>query len=160
MDKTIAKLKKSKYLIIILLLSICACSKYGITELKTSNGNKIYFKREARGLNYDSVILSANDNYCAEYNPELDYRFTTIDPTIYYKIDSNALYLLSGNLTLPGYEYKPEQYVTAPKSFPVKVVIVKPDKLIVWEKRKELYQDKGMELLEIPIDDNLKCYFK
>jgi hypothetical protein len=134
-------------------------SDYGIAKISVS-GRQLYFRRERRGLNYDSVILSADGNYCAEYNPELDYRFTTEDPAIYYKIDSDTLYLLSGNPTLEGYEYNPEQYLSSPKNFPVKVVVVKPDKLIIWEKRKELYQNKGMEFLELPLDETLKCYFK
>ncbi len=134
-------------------------SDYGIAKISV-NGRQLYFRRERRGLNYDSVILSADGNYCTEYNPELDYRFTTADPAIYYKIESDTLYLLSGNPTLEGYEYKPEQHLSSPKNFPVKVVVVKPDKLIIWEKRKELYQNKEMEFLEIQLDETLKCYFK
>ncbi len=131
-------------------------SKYGLVEISV-NGKPLYFKREARGLNYDSVILSADGNYCAEYNPELDYRFTSLDDTIYYKIDSGVLYLLTGNPVLSGYNYQSEQYIVQPKKFPVKVVIIEPDKLIIYEKRKELYKDKGLQLLEIQLVDDLKC---
>ncbi len=144
---------------IVIIYNMPFSSTFGIRKISV-DGKELYFKREVRGLNYDSVILSADSNYCAEYNPELDYRFTTSDPTIYYKIESDTLYLLAGNPTLAGYEYKPEQYLRSPKNFPVKVVIVKPDKLIIWEKRKELYQDRGMEFFEIPLDKTLKCFLK
>lgn len=133
-------------------------SVYGIAKISVS-GRQLYFKREARGLNYDSVVLSANDNFCDKYNPESDFRFTTADPVIYYKIDSDTLYLLSGNPASGGSEHKPDDYVVAAESFSVKVVIVRPDRLIDWEKRGELYQDREMKLLEIPLDDNLKCGF-
>ena len=129
-------------------------SEYGIVKISVG-GNQLYFKREVRGLNHDAVILSPDENYCAEYNPDTDYKFTSMDTFIFYKIEGRILYLLEGNPTQEGYPYKPN--IIEPKNFPVKVMIVRPDKLLVFGKEKGLYKDKGLEFLEIPLDDTLKC---
>jgi hypothetical protein len=129
-------------------------SQYGIVKIVV-DGKQLYFKRVVRGRNHDAIILSSNENHCAEYNPESDYDFTSMDTTIFYKTDGGALYLLEGNPTIQGYPYKPN--IVQPKNFPVKVMIIEPDKLLEFGKNKELYKDKGLEFLEIPLDDTLKC---
>ncbi len=129
-------------------------SQYGIVKIVV-NYKQLYFKRVVRGRNHDAYILSPNENYCAEYNPESDYDFTSMDTFIFYKIDGGVLYLLEGNPTQQGYAYKPN--IVQPKNFPVKVMIIEPDKLLVFGKDKELYKDKGLKFLEIPLDDTLKC---
>jgi hypothetical protein len=129
-------------------------SQYGIVKIEV-DGKQLYFKRVVRGLNHDAYILSPSENHCAEYNPESDYEFTSMDTTIFYKIEGGVLYLLEGNPTMQGYPYKPS--IVQPKNFPVKVMIIEPDKLIEFGKNKELYKDKGLKFLEIPLDDTLKC---
>ncbi len=125
-------------------------SEYGIVKIVVDS-KQLYFKRVVRGLNHDAYILSPNENHCAEYNPESDYDFTSMDTTIFYKIDKGILYLLEGNPTQQG------KNIVQPKNFPVKVKIIEPDKLLVFGKEKELYKDKGLQFLEIPLDDTLKC---
>ena len=64
-------------------------SQYGMTTISV-DGKQLYFKRETRGLNYDTIVLSPNNNYCSEYNPETDFRFPTLDTIIYYKVSSRT----------------------------------------------------------------------
>ena len=135
-----------------------ASSRYGRVEI-TVDGKQLYFKREARGLNYDKVILSPDQNVCAEYKPEKDIGFKSLDDIIYYRIDSNTLYLLYGNPVTFGSEYQPDRHIARPKNFPVRTEIIEPTKLIVTERKKTLYNDLDLKLLEIPFDDSLKCRF-
>jgi amino acid transporter len=118
-------------------------SQYGIVNILVE-GKQLYFKREARGLNYDQLILSASKDHCADYITNSDYRFQTANPTVFYKTEAGILYLIAKN-------------VVTPKDFPVKVSIIEPDVLPDWETKKSNLKEKGFELLEIPIVDDLKC---
>ena len=130
-------------------------SQYGKVEIVVKS-KPLYFRREARGLNFDEVILSPNADVCAEYNPELDIRFTSIDTTIYYRIQDETLVLLEGNPPSFPSGYVPEERVAKPKTFPVKIQILEPTKLIVFES-ETLYSDINLELLKIPLDKTLTC---
>lgn len=129
-------------------------SQYGIVKIEV-DGKQLYFKRVVRGLNHDAYILSPDGNYCAEYNPESDYDFTSMDTNIFYKINGGVLYLLEGNPKGQGNDYKSN--IVPPKNFPVKVIEIKAYRLLEFGKNRELYKDKGLEFLEIPLDDTLKC---
>lgn len=117
-------------------------SQYGITTISV-DGKQLYFKREARGLNHDDVILSPNNDHCAEYNPETDVSFPLLDDIIYYKIKDDVLYLVT-------------RQVIRAENFPVKVEfksIYATEGFELSEKHKEM----GLELLDVRLRDELKC---
>ena len=130
-------------------------SQYGKVEVVV-NGKPLYFRREARGLNFDERILSPNGDICAGYNPELDIRFSSIDATIYYRIEAEALVLLEGNPPSFPSKYIPEEHIAKPKSFPVEIQVLEPTKLIVFES-ESLYSELNLRLLKIPLDKTLTC---
>lgn len=131
-------------------------SQYAKVEIVV-NGKSLYFRREVRGLNFDERILSPNGDVCAEYNPELDILFHSIDATIYYRIESEGLVLLEGNPPSIPSEFMPEEYISQPKSFPVKIQILKPTRLISSDSMESLYSDLDLRLLKIPLDKTLTC---
>jgi hypothetical protein len=57
-------------------------SDFGERMIHLNNGNVIYLKREARGLNFDVVAVSENPNVCESANPETD---------LIFKYDANPL---------------------------------------------------------------------
>ncbi len=114
-------------------------SQYGIVKISVGN-KQLYFKRVVRGLNHDAIILSTDENYCAEYNPESDYNFISIDDAIFYKIDRGVLYLLEGNPTIQGYPYK--SHIIPPKNFPVEVMEIEPDRLLIFGKERNCIKIK------------------
>jgi hypothetical protein len=118
-------------------------SQYGLVTISV-DGKQLYFKREARGLNYDSLILSTNKDHCAEYNPDSDYDFTNSDPTVYYKVDGEVLHITASN-------------AAPPKDFPVKVSIHRITDNSEWFDLEENHLEKGLELLNIPLSDDLTC---
>lgn len=71
-------------------------SEYGIRPVVSSSGAKLYFRREARGLNYDAISLTENDDYCSDRNPRTDYLFGKSGDTIYYKFEGDTLHLFVG----------------------------------------------------------------
>ncbi len=143
-----------KFLILILLLqgiptSSCIFdSKYGLTAIESPSGEKFYFRREVRGLNYDSLSLSTSSDYCSEPDPSNAFIFHIIQPTVFYKFEGNELHL----------------YTTAPTETPpnfsdkTKVIqhdLNNPEFLAM----SENYKDRGLEIIEPPIDKSLFCLF-
>ena len=119
-------------------------SKYGMKTISVGE-KQIYFKRKAIGFNYDYIILSPNNDYCANYDPETDIRFLEFNlRRIYYKIDKDVLNLFTSTSTQP-------------KNFPVKVKILDGEELRKWTKLKQKHLNGKLELLEIPLDNELKC---
>lgn len=127
----------------------CANSpySYGIVSLKVSESQEVYFKREARGLNHDSLVLSANKDYCAEPSPQVDFIFhASGSHSIYYKIENGILIMYPSSAATP-----PES-----RQFPVKVVQYDLTTLDYAELQKN-HEKLGLKYLEVKLDEKLKC---
>jgi hypothetical protein len=117
--------------------------QYGMTTISVG-GKQVYFKREARGLNYDNVILSSSSDFCAEYNAETDFRFPGMDNVIYYKINGEILQIISS----PNIK---------PQNFPVKVEVREVTDPMEWFRLKDTHKENGIELLNVQLSDEMKC---
>ena len=109
--------KLAMYLLALLPISFTTCvpglsPAYGIVKVKVGD-REVYFKREARGLSYEALVISPNDSFCGMPDPKSDYIFREQGPLrLYYKVDNNALVLYgTSNATQPE-----------AKNFPVNVV--------------------------------------
>lgn len=134
-----------------------ASSQYGRVEIFVG-GTPLYFKREVRGRNFDGKFLSPNEGVCRGFDPETDIDFRSIDATIFYRIESDTLVLLVGNPPSFPADFNPDHYVTQPKTFPVKVQILEPTRLISFDKIETLYKDLDLKYMEIPLDKTLSCH--
>lgn len=122
-------------------------SQYGMREVKSPSGEAFYFRREARGLNFDSLSLTKNSDHCREPDPATDIIFSGLGPVqLFYKFVDNELHLY---LSIP---------VKVPNKFSEETKIVQhelsnPEFIFM----KENYESKGLEITEIPLDRTLAC---
>jgi hypothetical protein len=122
-------------------------SQYGMLMVESPAGEKLYFRREARGLNFDSLALTKNPDHCREPDPSTDIVFKERGPIIlFYKFQDDELHL----------------YVSIPTNvldkFLKKTKIVQhelsnPEFLFL----KENYKSKGLEMVAITLDKSLTC---
>ena len=131
---------------LIFALAYFLSSQYGVTTISVG-GKQVYFKREVRSLNYDRIILSPNNDYCADYNPETDFTFPSMDDVIYYKINGEVLQLISSA-------------AIQPKTFPVKVEVQEIENPFDWLNLKNTYKAKGIEFLEVRVNKRMWCFLK
>lgn len=70
-------------------------SLHAVKSIEMANGQKIYFKREVRGINgnYDVTAISTDGNPCRKYNEETDYCICNGSENVYYNINENTLVL-------------------------------------------------------------------
>lgn len=142
----------------IMFLSVCgsilgnvSCfdspNRYGIVGLKIPDGREVFFKREARGIDYDSLALSVNSDPCTGPDPKTDYILHSSElPRIYYKIEDGALALyLSGTATPPG-----------SGQFPVKIIQHKIHPIDYREFEKS-YEKMGLRYVEFKMSELIKC---
>ena len=139
------------FIMCVLMFSLTSCeglsSKYGVHRLVVFEDQQVYFKREVRGLNYDSLTLSANKDHCVKPNPHHDYIYDELGPiTLFYKTEGNTLEIFSTTLA------------KQPQSFPVSIKIVQ-HKLspLEFAKLKQNYKERGLEILEVNINETLSC---
>jgi hypothetical protein len=121
-------------------------SSYGFSEVSLPNGQKLFFRREARGLNYDSLSITANPDFCASPNLDEDITFPSIGAVVFHRFNEGRLVI---------YVISPPQI---PKESPLKDVvtiqkITNPEFLNL----KETYKERGLELADVPLDESLKC---
>lgn len=130
---------------------VCSCSKYGITEIKTSNGNKVYFKREARGLDHDVTILSSDGDYCREYNNEFDYNLA-VGSSKFYLLDNDTLHVIVDLNDEQLNNRLPKKNV-----FPIPVYLIN----LQSEKGQEIIKNNRDRIKEVvpTLDNNLWCIF-
>src|SRR6185369_16343361 len=72
------------------------CATYrdvGMLTLNCPNGEKLYFRREVRGLNYDALALIKDEDYCAQPDPNKAIIFTSLDHDVLYKFVGNELHI-------------------------------------------------------------------
>src|SRR5437899_996831 len=136
-------------LLLVALASVCCMKlspKYGFVALRSQTNGELYFKREVRGLNYDVVILSTNQDYCVEGNPHSDFIFASDPLPMYYSFEGNTL-----NLFLTRVVAEPADFQSA-----VKVVQhhLSPSDFAELQKA---FKDRGLKPLNVPIDEKLRC---
>lgn len=122
-------------------------SSYGLFIVESPSGERLYFRREARGLNYDALSLSANPDYCSEPNAENDFIFVGLGPThLFYKFEDDELHLYLVNVA------------KTPDKFSGKTKVIQHQlNNLEFLAMKENYKSKGLALLDISINDTLKC---
>jgi hypothetical protein len=119
---------------------------YGIESLKISDNAEVYFKREVRGQNYDSLVLSPKKNHC-DLPSKSDYIFRGQGPyLVYYKVENDTLILFTTSDVTPPAE----------GTFPGKVLLNKMHPLDFVELR-ENYQKLGLKPLDVEVNKALRC---
>ena len=118
---------------------------FGMLELKYPNGEKVYFRREARGLNFDSLTLSRDPNHCRVPDNTSDIIFKGLGPIhLFYPFEGDNLHL----------------YLTNPVTIPP---VLKNLNIIQHGLTNQQYlafsknhKSEGLEFLDIPLDERLK----
>jgi hypothetical protein len=143
--------KLAMYLLALLPISFTAClpdlsPSFGIVKLKIGD-REVYFKREVRGLSYDTLVISPSDGFCGMPDPKSDFIFNSLDPLpLYYRVDNNTLVLYGTDSATP-----PEA-----ENFPVKVVQHKLTALEFNRLAKDAAQ-LGLQPLEIQMKESKRC---
>lgn len=122
-------------------------SDYGVVTVTMPNNLEIYFKREVRGLSYDTLVLSPNKSVCDMPNSKSDYIYPVIGPLeLFYKVEGNSL-ILYGTFAAPPPEAS---------KFPVSVVQheFNPSE---FSQLKMKIGEMGLKRLEVNIDKKIKC---
>lgn len=132
------------------LFSCTDWSLHSVKSIETVNGQKIYFKREVRGINgnYDVIAISTNGNPCRSYNKETDYCICNSSQAVYYNINGNILTL---------YNYSIPQHAPTKSDFPVSVEGRQVSQIFT-ENTEKIYQEKGIQKLDLEIDKTIKCW--
>jgi hypothetical protein len=78
------------------LVWFCACgagSDYGVVKVQV-DGHELFFIREVRGNNYDSLVISASPSVCQDLDSPDNYVFTELGPIPpYYRVQAGVLHL-------------------------------------------------------------------
>ena len=148
-------MKKQAFLYIFfitLLVSSASCedssSQHVLAAVKLPDGREIYLKREARGINGNNnvISISANENPCAEYNPDTDYCLCYGPQEVYYKVESDTLHLyLSSSITAPK---NPKALIK------IEEHIIHPTGRQEFERT---YIGEGLTRLDLNVDESKTC---
>jgi len=139
-------------LISLLPITLAACSvdmssDYGVVAVKVANNREVYFKREVRGLSYDTLVISTNRSPCVMPNAESDYIYPVIGPLeLYYKTEGDSLILYG------RFKADPPKNDT----FTVKIVQneIDPSEFFAIKSKTD---ELGLKPLKVEIDKNIKC---
>ena len=146
-------LRIKRFLPLLLPLTVFAgCSadlspQYGVLALSAPNGREVFFKREARLLDYDVLVLSATQDVCQEADPRRDYVFTGPARKIYYNFSGPSTL----NLFVTSSATEPVEFSSS-----VKVIQHELDPLEYADLEKH-FKDRGILLAAVPINPALKC---
>ena len=122
-------------------------SIHGFFVLEAPNGEKLYFRREAWGLNDDHLSLTTNNNVCSKPDPATDVIFVTHGTTVFYKFEGTVVHIYNTSM--------PEM----PKDFSEKITVV-PHKLTNPEflaLRDGRLVELGLTLVAVELDESIKC---
>jgi hypothetical protein len=114
--------------------------EFGVLPVPLPNGRVLYFKREARWIDYDEIALSGNPDPCKLRDEDV-YRFTEGGPpTAFYRVNGNSIYIYSTDT------------MQSPKrdTLGVQVVIHRLGSL-EWKELLRKYKDKGLVKVEVPV---------
>ena len=134
------------FIVLGLVCCVNLSPKYGLVTLHDPENAELYFKREVRGLNYDVVVLSTNKQYCDEPDSKSEFVFASDPLPMYYRFEGNTL-----NLFLTSVVSQPPNFQSS-----IKVVQhhLSPSE---FGDIKKHFKEKGLEQLDIPIDERLRC---
>ncbi len=121
--------------------------KYGITEVKIAGKQPLYFKSEVRGMNYDVLCLSTNEDPCAGADSKYDYVFSNFGgERIYYKIENDSLVLFDTWTKTPPDKGR----------FQVNVI---PKQLqpLDFAELKKTPEKQSVSYLDVKLDKTIKC---
>jgi hypothetical protein len=121
-------------------------STYGIFALETPKDGTLYFRREARGLNYDALFLTANKDVCAKPDDSKEIRFIESGTRLFYKFDGYDLHLYVSIIPTV-----PTQFTNKPRI--IFHQITNPEFINL----RETYASKGFQFLDVPLNESLKC---
>jgi hypothetical protein len=122
-------------------------SQYGMLMIESPAGEKLYFRREARGLNFDSLALTKNPDHCRKPDPSTDIIFKGLDPNVlFYKFQDNELHLY---IDIPT--NVPDNFLEKTKI--VQHEITNPKFLFL----KENYKSEGLEMVDVKLNESLTC---
>ena len=133
---------------IVILLVCIGCqpegNSFGIRPVRI-DGTSIYFIREVRGMNYDSLVLSASSNVCQDLDGKQNYVFEALGPTEpYYKWDGRVLHIFHTSR------------ITAPRIFPVRIELHQLDAL-AWRELEGTATNRKMTKAIVPLNSSLTC---
>ena len=115
----------------------------GISEVRLANGERLYFKREARGLDYDVVALSKNGDRCKEADYHIDYILPPFNTSIgYYCVKGNTIHLYTYSDVKPPLQGKWDDCVVLHR-FGVKE----------WDVLDNSYKRGGLTEILVPVQD-------
>jgi len=87
---------------LVLDLNEIGASRFGEKVIQLGNGSRIYIKRETRGLNYDVVAVSKNQNVCVSADPETDLVFKyDVSPLAISQSEDMLLIFWAGGVNQP-----------------------------------------------------------
>jgi hypothetical protein len=109
--------------------------------------NKLYFYRITKGLSTDACFLSMKEDICVGLKESEDYYFKILDPTIYYKVEKDTLFVYT---SLPA---------NPPGKFGVNVTQVEINSHES-QKYQQLFQEGKIQKVEIDSTYAQKCAIK
>ena len=146
--------EKRGWLLIVMATFMLSCHEpdfapeYAIASVQLSTGQKIYFKREVRGItgNYDVIAISTNADPCKSYDKKNDACICTFTENVYYKLKEDTLHLYGSTATS-----LPEKTL-----LPVKIENheIQP---LDREKFKKNYAQQGITQLALKTTSTNKC---
>jgi hypothetical protein len=71
-------------------------SRYGLVALNVPPAEELYFRREARGLNFDQLSITRNADVCAKTDRSQDIVFVGSNTHPFYKIVGNEVHIYVG----------------------------------------------------------------
>ena len=123
--------------------------QYGMVKIDISDGQKIYVKRRITGIggDHDIISISPSENACSGPNSVSDYVYPdSIHGTLLYKVENGSLVL---------YDTVDARNPTI-GHFPIDV-IQRQLTTLDYLKMKEHPEEFGLTLLEVPIDETIRC---
>jgi hypothetical protein len=119
--------------------------QHGITKIETSSGEKLYFHREVRGLNYDALSLSADSDPCVKSDPSFNFIYPALGQAaaVFYKFENGELHISTTNVQNPELQL----------STNIKIVHHIEN---YWAMDNEA-REKRLQKLDIPLDRSLVC---
>lgn len=134
----------------IFALSTVGCvemsTKYGMFVLDSPSGERFFFRREARGLNHDTLSITRNSNACRQPDPMTDIIFVDSGTVLFYKISGNQINIYVNSL--PKMPTKFSDFTD------VSFHSINNGEFL---NLTENYQRMGFEKIEVRLDDSLTC---
>ena len=129
------------------MLAGCVPSRSTGTAAVSAGNKTVYFVREVRGMNYDSLALSPSPDPCQDTDSDANYVFVELGPVNpYYRWDGSALHLFhSGG-------------VESPVTFPVPVILHELGPL-EWQELERTAPERGLSRVDVAVDGSCSSWF-